>query len=74
MCNQPNNNEDDFNTDLCGDCEECFEGGDKESIIKHIIKNDPTQIILSDSGFADGLLDTISKNKAGKVKWLKGDS
>lgn len=32
---------------------------------------DPTQTILSDPDFTESLLETISKIKAGKVKWSK---
>jgi len=37
------------------------------------IKNDPTKMILPDPDFKEGLLDTVSKIRSGKMKWHSYD-
>lgn len=37
--------------------------------LKRTKENDPTEVILSDPDFSESLLETISRIKAGEVKW-----
>ena len=39
--------------------------------LKRTVVNEPTEIILADPIFRKSLLDTISKIRAGKMKWFK---
>lgn len=41
--------------------------------LKRVKEKDPTEIILSDPEFKESLLQTISRIKAGDVKWFKYD-
>lgn len=41
--------------------------------LKRRKENDPTEIILADPDFADSLVQTIERVKAGKVKWQSYD-
>jgi len=41
--------------------------------LKRLKENDPTEIILGDPDFTDSLLETISRIKAGTVKWQSYD-
>ncbi len=41
--------------------------------LRRTVVNEPTEIILSDPDFQESLLDTISKIRAGKMKWFKYD-
>jgi len=41
--------------------------------LKRLKENDPTEIILADPDFADSLVQTIKRVKAGKVKWQSYD-
>jgi len=38
--------------------------------LKRAREGDPTEIILSDPDFKESLLETISRIRSGKVKWL----
>lgn len=39
--------------------------------LKRTKESDPTEVILADPDFKESLLETISRIKSGKVKWLK---
>ena len=39
--------------------------------LKRTVVNEPTEMILADPNFKESLLDTISKIRAGKMKWFK---
>jgi len=39
--------------------------------LKRAKTQDPTEIILADPDFRDSLMETVSRIRAGKVKWLK---
>lgn len=39
--------------------------------LKRVKERDPTEVILADSDFKESLLQTISRIKSGKMKWLK---
>ena len=39
--------------------------------LKRAKENDPTEVILADPDFTDSLLETISRIKSGKVRWVK---
>jgi 16S rRNA G966 N2-methylase RsmD len=41
--------------------------------LKRAREKDPTEIILADPDFKESLLNTISKIKTGKIKWLRYD-
>jgi hypothetical protein len=41
--------------------------------LKRLKENDHTEIILSDSDFKESLLETITRLRAGEVKWYKYD-
>jgi len=41
--------------------------------LKRVKENDPTEIILSDPGFRDGLLKTMMRIQAGDVQWSRYD-
>jgi hypothetical protein len=41
--------------------------------LKRTVVNEPTEMILADPIFRKSLLDTISKIRTGKMKWLKYD-
>lgn len=41
--------------------------------LKRVKNNDPTEIILSDPDFSESLLNTVSKIRAGKMKWHSYD-
>jgi hypothetical protein len=41
--------------------------------LKRLKENDPTETILADPDFADSLLQTIERNKAGTVTWRSYD-
>lgn len=41
--------------------------------LKRTKENDPTEVILSDPDFSESLLETISRIKAGEVKWHRYD-
>ncbi len=38
--------------------------------LKRARENDPTELILADPDFKESLLETISRIRSGKVKWL----
>ena len=38
--------------------------------LKRVKEGDPTEVILSDPDFEKSLLETISRIRSGKVKWL----
>lgn len=38
--------------------------------LKRVKEGDPTELILSDPDFEKSLLETISRIRSGKVKWL----
>lgn len=38
--------------------------------LKRVKEGDPTEVILSDPDFEKSLLETISRIRLGKVKWL----
>jgi len=39
--------------------------------LKRTTEREPTEIILADPDFRESLLETISKIRAGKIKWFK---
>ncbi len=39
--------------------------------LKRTVVNEPTEMIIADPNFKESLLDTISKIRAGKMKWFK---
>jgi hypothetical protein len=41
--------------------------------LKRVKENDPTEIILSDPGFRDSLLETMTRIQSGDVHWLSYD-
>jgi hypothetical protein len=41
--------------------------------LKRVKENDPTEIILSDPGFRESLLETITRIQSGDVKWSRYD-
>ncbi len=41
--------------------------------LKRVKEKDPTEIIFSDTEFKESLMQTISKIKAGDMKWFKYD-
>jgi hypothetical protein len=41
--------------------------------LKRTKEKNPTEIILADPDFKESLLDTISRIRTGKVKWVKYD-
>ena len=41
--------------------------------LKRVKENDPTEIILGDPGFRDGLLETMMRIQSGDVQWSRYD-
>lgn len=41
--------------------------------LKRVKGNDPTEIVLSDPDFRDGLLETMARIQSGDVKWSRYD-
>lgn len=41
--------------------------------LKRLKGNDPTEIVLSDPDFRDGLLETMTRIQSGDVKWSRYD-
>lgn len=41
--------------------------------LKRVKGNDPTEIVLSDPDFRDGLLETMTRIQSGDVKWSRYD-
>jgi hypothetical protein len=41
--------------------------------LKRVKENDPTEIILSDPGFRDSLLETMTRVQSGDVQWSRYD-
>jgi hypothetical protein len=39
--------------------------------LKRIKEDDPTEIIMADQDFRDGLLETISRIRSGDMKWRR---